>query len=858
MKKLLATTIIILISSHLLIAQLSGTRNVPSENYPDFQSVVDSLNLYEVNAGGITFEMSGDLVFNHSPLIISGSGSSGNPINIQWNQTGAKPILNIEGTIADAEAGITLLGTDYMTIDGIAISTENGLLEYGLFLSNASINNACQHNVFQNLDINLNKTNSNQTIGINVLTEEEPTFSEGIHADNKFFNNTVQNCIIAYNFDSGTGDVSFMGFDNEVGAIDDGISLISDISLCGVYLKGQNGAKVHHTQIIDLERIGTGSTAPAAIATTSSLPNELLTEPFEIHDNIIDNHHSAITSIFGFYLNARKSEHLIYNNIINNISATGGGSNTATGIMLFGTDITATIYNNMVSDIAAPASSLSGSPAARGIELRSFNEAFVLYNSVQLDYTATNSENSSAALFVNNDDEPVTLKNNILINLTSLTSPSTGLATAFYKSTTTLVNITNETSNNLYFSDEPSESHPIFYAYSSSSPLIGETLEDYQALVVDFDQIAFTGQVSFIDDLYLYVNNSDVLVRENAIPIDNPISITEDIEGQERSLVNPDLGADELAELLPTTAVNPNPADLSTDVSITQVALSWDYLDDGLFAIPAGFKVFLNDSDDFSGLPYYWIDFEEEQDNYYINISDILDLEYDMDYFWKVIPITIDEDGQEAEGVEVWTFATESSVYDFPNLAECVSPVDGELAVAIDLETLMWSFSLETGYSEPFGFKVYFGTDTNLGEEELLAFVEYQAGEDNYSINPSTEDFSPETIYYWKVVPVAQSETGVENPNAVNWQFTTEQNTSIETISQSNSLIYPNPVSDFISIYIKEECELSVYSLSGIKVYSKSEQKGQVLIPVDELKPGVYFLTFQNMGNIISERFIVE
>jgi len=110
-----------------------------------------------------------------------------------------------------------------------------------------------------------------------------------------------------------------------VGTINNGISQITDISLCGVYLVGQNGAKVHHTQITNLERIGDGSTAPAAIATTSNNPNMDLTNPFEIYNNIIENHHSGFTSIFGFYLNARKSTHMVYNNIIRNVTSTASG-----------------------------------------------------------------------------------------------------------------------------------------------------------------------------------------------------------------------------------------------------------------------------------------------------------------------------------------------------------------------------------------------------------------------------------------------------------------------------------------------------------------------------------------------------
>lgn len=858
MKKLLSISFIILITSQLLLAQLSGTRNVPSDNYPNFQAIVDSLNLMEISTGGIVFEISGDQVFNHLPLLISGTGDLESPIIIQWNQTGEKPVVSFTGTTNNDEAGITLSGTDYFTIDGISLVAENELLEFGIFLSNASTNNACQHNVFQNLDITLDKTNPNHTVGINVITEDEPTLSEGVHADNKFFNNTVQNCIMGYNFDSGTGNVSFMGFENEVGTINDGVSLITDISLCGVYLKGQNGAKVHHTQITNLERIGTGNTAPAAIATTSNLPNEFLSGQFEIHDNIIDNHHSGITSIFGFYLNARKSNHLVYNNIINNLTATGGGTNTATGIMLFGTDITANIYNNMISDIASPASSTSGSPATRGIELRTYNEAYVSYNSVQLNYTASNSENSSAALFVNNDDDPVTLKNNIFINISTLDSPSTGVATAFYKSTTAFTNITNETSNNLYFSGEPSSSHPIFFGYNSSSPVIGETLEDYQSLAVNFDQTAFTGQVSFMDDSYLHVNSSDLLVRENAIPIDSPISITEDIDGEMRSLINPDLGADELLELLPTTAVNPSPADLSTEIPVSQTTISWDYFDTDLFTTPAGFKIYLNNTDDFSGIPYYWIDYEEGQNNFFVNIAEIMELEYSTSYFWKVVPTATDPDGLEAEGVQIWLFTIEDFAFEYPNLSECVSPIDGQVAVGIDLEMLEWTFTLDPSYSEPFGFKVYFGTDADLGDEELLPFVEYQVGEENYLISPSQDALASETIYYWKVVPIAQSETGAENPDAVIWQFTTEQNTSIVIINNTKPLIYPNPASNFVSIHIMEECDLTIYSISGEKVFSKAKQKSPVLVPVNHLKSGVYFLIIQNDEKVITERFVVE
>jgi len=220
----------------------------------------------------------------------------------------------------------------------------------------------------------------------------------------------------------------------------------------------------------------------------------------------------------------------------------------------------------MISGIASAASANSSSPSTRGIELRSFAEAHIFYNTVLLNYAATDPGNSSASLYVNNDDDTVVLNNNIFINLTMLSLGANGVATAFYKDDATLSNMMPATSNNLYYCGEPSNSNPIFYAYSSSSPLIGQTLGDYQVLAGNFDQVAFTGDVDFISSTDLHVQSTDIFVRENAISIESPITISEDIDGQTRNAINPDLGADELPEFFPLAAVNPIPIDLSKTV----------------------------------------------------------------------------------------------------------------------------------------------------------------------------------------------------------------------------------------------------------------------------------------------------
>ncbi|MDY0370644.1 MAG: hypothetical protein RBR10_12465, partial [Bacteroidales bacterium] len=91
-------------------AQLSGTRQVPSEFYPDFSTIADSLNLYGVGQGGISFYVSGGSVFTMSPVFFSATGSIDSPVYIGWDGIGQKPELYFTGSSSDSEAGIMLLG----------------------------------------------------------------------------------------------------------------------------------------------------------------------------------------------------------------------------------------------------------------------------------------------------------------------------------------------------------------------------------------------------------------------------------------------------------------------------------------------------------------------------------------------------------------------------------------------------------------------------------------------------------------------------------------------------------------------------------------------------------------------------
>lgn len=858
MKKWNVAFICILLSQ-LSFGQLTGTIPVPSTNYPTIQAVVDSLNQYGVGSGGVVFEVIGDQVFNTPLLNLTATGSQNSTITIKWDGTGTKPVLNFTGTAATSEAGFSISGSDYFRLEGFQILAANNLLEYGILLSNANTDNACQNNIFSDLYIGLDKTNTNQTEGIRVVSSAAPVSVNGTHANNKFWNNTIENSIFGYNFDSGTGDVGLMGFGNEVGTVNNGTSLITDISLCGIYIKGQNGFKAFNTQITNLERIGTGVTAPAGIATASSNPTANLTGEFEFYGNVLQNHHSGITSIFGFYLNARKSVHRVYNNKIINITATGGGTNTATGIMVFGTSIVAKIYNNMISGIAAPATAVSALPATRGIELRTFSECHVYFNTVKLEYTASNPANSSGALTIINDTDPVYLKNNIFINNSVLAGGSTGVAAALYKSSNVISNIQNSSSNNLYYAGEPSVSHPIYFAYNATTPDIGTNLTEYQALAVNFDQTAFTGNVNFVAETDLHVNISDTFIREKALPVMDPFAVETDFDLLARDPQNPDLGADELLELNPLAAFNPFPLDGSMHVSVFLDSVQWDYINDNLHVVPAGFKVYKNTSPDFSETIHAWVPYVAGQSHYSIASMAQVELEYNTRYYWKVVPTANEELGPDATDIVVWSFFTEPFVYPYPAITVNDFPANNQIGLSVLTDSLAWQYLHDTNYTLPYAFKVYFGTNPDLALNEVLGTVNYNPGQESYFFIADTDSLEYETVYYWKIESVADSLNGAINPTCQTWSFTTEIDNAIQETSLVKQIsFYPNPAKEKIHFSNAQNCIVSIFSCDGSLVASKEITNPNYILSLNEIASGMYFLRIASKKGNLNYKLIIR
>ncbi len=520
MKHLFSSLIFILSLSGSAWAQLAGERTVPSDDYPNLQTVADSLNIYGVGAGGVNFMLQGGSTFEEMPIEFTASGNADDSVHIGWDGMGEKPIVNFDGTEADAEAGFTLKGVDYYTIDGIAVTNSNSNLEMGILITNIDTADGAQNNTVKNVGISLDKLNEFQTVGIAVMAQVEPSEIDGNNNNNKFFNNSISNVTIGYSFDGNTSTTSFMAVGNEVGIEDGGESNIFDIVLAGVTASDQNGFTFSNTHIRDLTRIGDGSTAPAAIATSSGNPSDSLTNEIVISNNTIEDMTSSFTSIFGMYLSARKVTYQVFNNKINNVTATGGGGNTADGIMLLASSAIANIYNNMVSGIAAPASAVSNNAATRGITVRTYDQANVFYNSVLLDYEATDPAHTSAAFCIYNNSDPVQMRNNIFVNKTTLTEDATGLVTAIYKRNNTWAGIMTESDNNIYYAGAPDPQHLIYYGNNSSAPNVLQTIEEYKIAADSLDQNSYTENVPFLanDDLHVSASANSV-ASNNGSPV---------------------------------------------------------------------------------------------------------------------------------------------------------------------------------------------------------------------------------------------------------------------------------------------------------------------------------------------------
>ncbi|UOQ53888.1 T9SS type A sorting domain-containing protein [Hymenobacter cellulosivorans] len=524
--------------AHPAAAQLSGPKTIDPagtgpDNYPSFTAAITALNAGGVSADGVLFQVKSGAVFTEIVPAITVSGTATGRIIFLKDGTGANPRLQGTGTGA-TDAGLTLDGADYVTINGIDVAdaatntTAAQQLEYGFWLKNGATNN-----LVQNSTVDLNRANATKTSGV--------FLQDGNNNLNRFLSNTIQDCFYGYNFDAGSTN-----FDNgnEIGmlaggaasrvlTIGAGAANVPTGIVYGIYLRSQTMAKVANTEVAGL----TGTSSVYGIYSTGT------TNTVDISDNRVHALTATNSSgaAQGIYVNSGVL-HTIFRNYTYDIAATG-----ATGFAS-GMDITAgttnNVYNNFVYDIRALASTAGTS--VRALSFRGGTNNYCYHNTVVLTGAPTAATNKSGAFFVSGTT-PVDLRNNIFVNLITLPSGGGGVAAAFFKSTAVLTNLAAASNNNLFYAGPPSAEKPIFYGVATT-PAVDQTLAQYKLRAAPADQSAVTENVPFINPLtdpHLQAGAVTQAESSGQSLVNSPLPVPTDIDNTARTVATPDLGADE-------------------------------------------------------------------------------------------------------------------------------------------------------------------------------------------------------------------------------------------------------------------------------------------------------------------------
>ena len=565
------------------------------------------------------------------------------------------------------------------------------------------------------------------------------------------------------------------------------------------------------------------------------------------------------------YLSARKATYNVSHNKIYNVTATGGGSNTADGIMIFGTDAVANIYNNMISGIAAPASAVNNNGATRGINIRSYGQVNAFYNSVLLDFTATNPAQISAAFVIYNNSDPVLMRNNIFVNKTGLAPDATGMAVAVYKRNNNFDNIQPGTDNNIYYAGTPDANHLIFYGHNSSSPNANQTLADYQSAAGTFDQNAYTEDVPFVSAEDLHISASaNTAARNNALPVETPVAVLDDFDGDMRDTQTPDIGADEISDpqLTLALAMNPSPADGETDVWTGLTDLGWEYTVGEGNVEPEAFFVYLGtDPNPATNEAVDTVMWTDDQNWFFADPNQ--SFEPSTTYYWQVVPVTAIVGGEAPSGVPVWSFTT--GLYLYPIPAQNPSPEDGGTVELTDPAsvTLSWDYIPDGEHILPDFFLIYASTNEDpQSETEPAGNIAFVEGQVSYSLeltNSSFLTFVPGENNYWKVLPVSSTYESYAL-NAPVWVFSFEEGSGVDRLSQNGGRVYPVPASDYVNIEpaLKGTYSIQLFDVHGRMVKSVGSVTGTYRMMVSALPAGMYTLMVSQQGRRLSQLITVE
>lgn len=648
--------------------------NTGAGDYISFAAALADLNCRGASAA-ITFNVTAGQTFNEtSNLECTYSGTVSNTITFQKNGPGANPLVNRIGTSGTTDYVVKLTGVDYYTFDGIDFgqtgSSAADWVEYGVWMTNSSVTNGAKNNTVKNGTISLSNANTSAK-GVFVGSAVTPTALSGTQSNNRFLNMTVQNSWEGYRFTGAT--TTYMDDANEIGTESGGSSNILNmgdatgaVAVYGVFGTYQTNFKLQNTTINNLLPGTTllvyGITLQTSASNSATISGNTFSnisgggtiygiyfsagDTADIYNNTIYGFTSSGTAsaVRGIYLSATGMNANIFNNRVYNLLSTGITTTSVAGIDA-GTGIY-NIYNNMVSDIKAPASTQTAC-GTRGISVSGGTASGVdrIYNNTVLLTDVGTVPLYTSAAFHNSSATPLLdIRNNIFINNSDI---STGTRVAAFWKTAVTDNVESSCNNNLYYAGNPDPNHLIYYDGTNSA----DNLISYQSQAA----IAPAEGASVTENTMFDPITNGIIRPDAGIPtyIEGGAQVSglvpNDFEGDVRNASTPDMGADEgnFTQALPPPPGCSNyisPADMSIGLcSYQNVTLNWSASSGGGPAT-LGFDVYFGTSPS----PAF--------------VTNTVNLSYtpsgllpNTTYYWQVIPQNA---GGSASGCAIYSFTT--------------------------------------------------------------------------------------------------------------------------------------------------------------------------------------------------------
>jgi hypothetical protein len=223
-------------------------------------------------------------------------------------------------------------------------------------------------------------------------------------------------------------------------------------------------------------------------------------------------------------------------------------------------------------------------------------------------------------------------------------------------------------------------------------------------------------------------------------------------------------------------------------------------------------------------------------------------------YYWSVVA---SNNAGQATGSPTWSFTTGPSSLNVPNEVTGPTPADMATGVPLDLtdanndqmpdNAVTMSWTAAAGGDLPNRYLIDFSDDpANLTR---LGFIR--------NTQVRLTDLAEDTNYYWSIVPVNNAG---EAANPAVWSFDTNTTASIEEAESRGFSIYPNPVSDLLTIQTEHDIRNgAITNLSGqvIKTFTGSSLTNNQL-DLSELDAGIYLLQMNTTNGAVNVKIVKQ